>query len=136
MHAALKISILLFLHYTSIFFWREVVKYCSKVYFDVCGSLGCISGLCEVIHYLLTDVRVRIRELEMFVFRKILRTYLMDGPLWGLWIIFLSQIFLMHGIGLFQLHTPWMHQKCSGFLMLPVVRFSDVFRGYRKRAVI
>ena len=55
MYAVLKISILLFLHYTSIFFWREVVKYCSKVYFDVCGSLGCISGLCEVIHYLRTE---------------------------------------------------------------------------------
>ena len=81
-------------------------------------------------------VRVRIRELEMLVFRKILRTYLMDGPLWGLWIIFLSQIILMHGIGLFQLHTPWMHQKSSGFLMLSVVRFSDVFRGYGKRAMI
>ena len=26
-------------------------------------------------------VRVRIRGLEMLVFRKILRTYLMDGPL-------------------------------------------------------
>ena len=27
-----------------------------------------------------TKVRVRIRELEMLVFRKILRTYLMDDP--------------------------------------------------------
>ena len=59
-------------------------------------------------------IRVPIRGLEMLVFRKILRTYLMDNPLWKL-LKFLS--------ALVSSYTLWKYQKTSS-LERDFLRFS------------
>ena len=87
MHAALKISILLFLHYTLYFFDEKLLNIVPKCTSMFAGVLDAsLVYVRSSITYVLKNfsknyVRVRVRELEMFVFRKILRTYLMDGSL-------------------------------------------------------
>ena len=100
-----------FSNYGSVYFFKLQIPHISLPYNIRGHPLSAYSKFSEKLTFLTpwyAHVRLRIRRLEMLVFRKILRTYLMDDPLtWYStkykilnW-IFSQKIFLFHFVSRF-----------------------------------